>query len=99
MASAKIWTKKLKRLPKFSIVHIANYISENGKDRAFDKGYKFFIESYIHDAFVCLEDNELNVKGKCWKSQRKNEKPHELSTKIKLQDSKVLDGQCSCIAG
>lgn len=57
--SKLVWSKKLTGIPKFSIVQIADYIKENGKDRAFDKGYVFFNESYIHEAFVAKTKTQL----------------------------------------
>ena len=93
------WTNKLNGISKFSIIQISDYIKENGNNRAFDKGYNFFIESYIHEAFVCKDDKKFMVKAKCWRSQRKNEAPHMVSADICLKDGKVFCGRCSCIAG
>ncbi|XP_045214744.1 uncharacterized protein LOC123564895 [Mercenaria mercenaria] len=98
-SSSLNWSKKLNEIPKFTILQIADYIKVRGKNRAFEKGYNFFIESYVHDAFVCKTDSKFLVKAKCWRSQKKNELPHILSAEICLKESNVLDGQCSCIAG
>lgn len=61
------------------------------KNRAFNKGYNFFLESYIHEP---LTTDKFGIKATCWRSQRKNEKSHELSMAIKLSDAAVISGLC-----
>ncbi|CAC5426122.1 unnamed protein product [Mytilus coruscus] len=55
------------------------------------KGYKYFSEKYVTNITVHKVDNGCLVKGKCHRSQRKNESPHDIE--IILLDGPVL--QCS----
>ncbi|KAK3735994.1 hypothetical protein QZH41_018253 [Actinostola sp. cb2023] len=94
------WTKSLKILPKFSSDHINIHLKGCGKKTVGQKGYKFFVENYIHDVFVGEKTNIDNVfvKGRCFRSQRKNEEPHFLNLEVKSTGEIVLT-QCSCKAG
>ena len=50
-----------------------------------EKGYKFFTENYIDDVFLKEEDGRVGtceVKGRCYRSQKKNETPHTVKLKI-----------------
>ncbi|VDI71680.1 Hypothetical predicted protein [Mytilus galloprovincialis] len=42
------------------------------------KGYKYFSEKYVTNITVHKVDNGCLVKGKCHRSQRKNESPHDI---------------------
>lgn len=81
----EIWTKSLKNIPRFSSVTIAKHLEKCGKSCAGEKGYKFFIENYIHD--VLVRENKRQslyvIKGRCHRSQRKNEAPHT-DVRVKL---------------
>ena len=75
-----------------------------GKKDIGSKGYKFFTESCIHDVYVGYEEGagHTTIKASCFRSQRKNEKPHKLSLKCgsgENGDAKVLETSCSCKAG
>ena len=57
MASKFILTKKLNNLPKYFIFYISDYIERCGKDRAFERDYRFFVESYVHDSYAAVNND------------------------------------------
>ncbi|CAG2198744.1 unnamed protein product [Mytilus edulis] len=62
------------------------------------KGYKYFSEKYVTNITVHKVDNGCLVKGKCHRSQRKNESPHDIE--IILLDGPILqESKCSCAIG
>lgn len=104
MAAANFsWTKSLKDLPSITYDVIQSHLSKTGRSVVGEKGYKFFAESFIHEVFAAkLGENLHKLKAKCYRSQRKNEKPHELHIEILKNidgNIKVGNGSCSCKAG
>ena len=105
MADASItWTKSIASLPKFSFIQIEKHLEGCGKKDIGKKGYKFFIEGYIQDVYVGLNQGDQvasRVNGRCHRSQRKNEAPH--SMKIRVADNggtaTIFHAQCSCKGG
>ena len=45
-----------------------------------------------------LKDNEVHVKGKCYRSQRKSESPHNVLVLLSVTGN-VVKAKCSCPAG
>ena len=43
---------------------------------ALNRGYKFFVESYLHDVWTAERNPTFYVKAKCFASQKKNDEPH-----------------------
>ena len=65
------WTKKkiVAISRKVSSITIANHLKGCGEKAIRQKGYKFFTENYIHNAFVKEEDGRAGtceVKGRCY---------------------------------
>ena len=99
------WSTDTSVLPKrFSYLNIVEHAKKSGREaksyveKPLEKGYKFFYENYCHDVLCKLEENEIHVKGKCFRSQKKNERPHNV-TVILLTTGDVKRAKCSCPAG
>lgn len=91
----QVWFKKLNGLPPLSIATLCTWV---GNDKSLNKGYKFFIEDYLFDIWVKADDEKFTSKAKCHRSQRKNEKPHDLNLQLSA-DGNVFASECSCKAG
>lgn len=99
---AIIWTKNLRNLPKFSTKQIEKHLQSCGKKEIGSRGYKFFSENYIHDCYVGYENAVFTIKARCFKSQRKNEDPHNLTLNCKADSggsANIIATSCSCKAG
>jgi len=62
----------------------------------------FFVEDYVHDLFITFHEAECCVmKGKCYRSMSKSEKPHEMKIILEFNDSgsNIVFRRCSCKAG
>ena len=62
----------------------------------------FFVEDYVHDLFITFHEAECCViKGKCYRSMSKSEKPHEMKMILEFSDSgsNIVFKRCSCKAG
>ena len=102
-----IWTKNLCYLPQFSGKQVEKHLEGCGKSDDGCKGYMFFMENYIHDAYVQFEFEQKSVKFasiKClWhRSQKKSEPPHKLLLKTKSDnqgEAEIVSCSCSCAAG
>ena len=57
MASVNAWGKYLTDIPPFTVVRIVIYKKKSGKSKGITRGYNYFVENYIHNAFV-KADNE-----------------------------------------
>ena len=93
-----LWQKVLKGMPDFTVVNLADYIKRCGKDRALNRGYKFFMENYLHDVWVAGNDDAFFIKARCYPSQKKSENPHRLWTSISNTTADILSAYCSCKA-
>ena len=62
------WTK-MTNLPRFSVVHIKNYIIKHGTDRASDRGCEFYVEEIIHDTYAA---DDVQNKLFCLKARTQN---------------------------
>lgn len=73
---SQVWSEDLIPFQGFSFDCSRQFfIGKGWTSRQETKGYKFFIERYIHDVETC----GLNIRARCYRSQKKNEKPHHLS--------------------
>ena len=62
MADASItWTKSIASLPKFSFIQIEKHLEGCRKKDIGKKGYKFFIEGYIQDVYMGLNQGDQVV--------------------------------------
>nr|XP_022292919.1 uncharacterized protein LOC111103754 [Crassostrea virginica] len=64
------------------------------------KGYKYFSEKYITDIRVHHLDMGCIIRAKCYRSQRRNEAPHDVEVVIGTGPSFIAsDSKCSCAIG
>ena len=65
------------------------------------KGDKYFLEGYLEEPKILIDDDICLVKAKCYRSMLKNEKPHELKIIFNVTGHmcSVLARNCSCKAG
>ena len=61
----------------------------------------FFVEDYVHDLFITFHKAECVMKGKCYRSMSKSEKPHEMKMILEFSNSglNIVFKRCSCKAG
>lgn len=103
--SVEKWSSDTSYLPKkFSYINIVNHAKKSGRnsssyvEKPLEKGFKFFFENYVHDVLMFVLENEVHIKSKCYRSQKKSLSP--LSVVVKLAvDGNVINGKCSCVAG
>ena len=99
------WTKTLVFVPRFSYIQINQHLKDSGRKEIGQKGYKFFVENYIHDVYVGRPSRQGDlayiVQARCHPSQRKNEDPHSLTIEVVNSngDAKISNAKCSCKAG
>ena len=71
-------------------------ISKRGKER----GYNYFMNGYVHKVvFEVLNDTEVAIQAKCYRSMKRNDSPHSLCMCISRNPRTVSDSRCSCVAG
>ena len=79
-------TKTLVFVPRFSYIQINQHLKDSGRKEIGQKGYKFFVENYIHDVYVGRPSRQGDlayiVQARCHHSQRKNEDPHSLTIEV-----------------
>ena len=46
-----------------------------------------------------INDDEVDIKAKCYKSMRKNEPPHKVNITVRINEKYISDSSCSCVAG
>lgn len=93
-------SKSLQCLSNFKFDVAAMFLKENGfMQRNNSKGYKFFCEGYVHDTWTFCGDINIEVKAKCYKSQKKNDDPHRLCLIMQKGSNNIIDANCSCEAG
>lgn len=95
------WTKSLKKLSEIGSNTVGNFLDKTGKKELGPKGYKLFVENYIHDVYTAslpADSTDTLVKARCFRTQRKNEHPHSLQIIID-KHGKGHTASCSCKAG
>ncbi|CAG9770076.1 unnamed protein product [Ceutorhynchus assimilis] len=93
-----MWGKSLENFEKYEFANASKFFSTKGwTKRQVTRGYKFFTERYIHKVFTAGK----NVKACCYRSQKKNLKPHSLSMSFQEVDEllELIEAHCSCEAG
>ena len=78
---------------------LEEFIKEKKSD---ERAQAFFVEDCVHDLFVTFQEAECCVlKGKCFRSMSKSEKPHEMKIILEFSDSgsSIVFRRCSCKAG
>ncbi len=101
------WTDSLLGIPdNISISFLQG--SSSHPQRILDKALNYYTQGYIHDIRIATTErdvtgpstsssNSVHVRGRCWRSMRKNESPHTVFLDIGRE--KVSDAHCSCKAG
>lgn len=96
------WTKSLAFVPKFSYVRINQHLKDCWKKEIGEKGYKYFVENYIHNVYVGSTPSAgSTVKARCYRRQRNSEEPRTLQICVLSSNGvvKVSNASCSCKAG
>lgn len=92
------WSTETSVLPtQFSFINIVEHAKKKWKGML-EKGYKFFFENYLFGVLCLLNGSEVHVKGKCYRSQRKSDRPHVITVILSLAGN-VNKARCSCAAG
>ena len=108
LKSISVWSRSLRVVPKFTVAEAEKLIKTKSKTSTVSKGYKLFTEGYIHNIECRAETigtnagSKCDVRARCWRSMRKNERPHKLKLVLHKQKHQVLDIPsyiCSCKAG
>ena len=99
------WSTETSVLPKqFSFISIVEHAKKSGRnaqsyvEKPLEKGYKFFFENYLFGVLCLFNGSEVHVKGKCYRSQRKSDRPHDVMVILSLAGN-VNKARCSCAAG
>jgi len=91
-------SKSLQHIPDNISV---NFLPNHAKlcERILKRGLNYFTQCYIHDIKIFIHDGlkQSEVTCKCWRSLRKNEKPHQL--RILVSDKEITEAYCSCKVG
>ena len=95
--SMLLWSRSLHVVPTFMVADVEKLIKTKSKTSTISKGYKCFTEGYIHN-IECREENigtnarsKCDVWARCWRSMRKNERPHKLKLVLHKQNHGMLD--------
>ncbi|XP_062578059.1 uncharacterized protein LOC134239948 [Saccostrea cucullata] len=92
-ASSSSSTRDLSIVPDISFSFVENFIrsrhGSSGKEQM-SKGFKHSVAVFSDEA-GCL------IRAKCYRSQRKNESPHEM--KVLINSDKIEHSFCSCTIG
>ncbi|XP_052798027.1 uncharacterized protein LOC128230070 [Mya arenaria] len=103
LAPASYSHHDLDLIPQLTFSFIENYVKDNktsSGEKSIDKGFKYYSESYIQDLKVSKTDNGCRLDGKCYRSQRKNENPHQLNVSFKNDENiEITSSWCSCPIG
>lgn len=100
-----LWTKALVFVPRFSYIQINQHLKDGGRKEIGQKGYKFFVENYVHNAYVGTPSRHGNlaciVQAHWHHSQRKNEDSHSLEIEVvnSKVEEKISKAKCSCKVG
>ena len=97
MAATGKDTAGIQRIPDdFSLKYFGDeFFSMKAKTR----GLTYFKEGYVHKVKVDTksENSEIDISGRCYRSMRKGESPHNLH--LTMNEDSILDAYCSCTAG
>ncbi|XP_033726735.1 uncharacterized protein LOC117316303 [Pecten maximus] len=110
MAEAKVSeitnnsTRDLRAVPdEITFGFVENAIktsSSSTGSREVSKGYKYFSEKYIYDIRVHQIDQGCLIRARSYRSQRKNEAPHDVEVVIRNGPSfDSSSSKCSCAIG
>lgn len=95
-----MWQKNLQCIKHFNFGDAQKFFEEHGStQQQHSRGYKFFVEGFIHD--VWINESKPSVKAKCFHSQKRNEKPHNLVLEFRKENDflNLKECHCSCEVG
>jgi hypothetical protein len=88
-------TTKLDVLPH--VVNIEYFKDKSLTGRSKEQGYNYYTLGYIHSVNLFkINDDEVDIKAKCYKSMRKNEPPHKVNITVRINEKYISDSNCSC---
>ena len=108
------WSNKTSLLPEqFSFIDIATCRTcwkmwnecSGFVEKPLEEDYKFFYENYLFGVWCLLNGSEVHVKGKCYRSQRRSDRPHDVMVILSLtgnvkvlvnEDTSVRTNCCPC---
>ena len=97
--AASACTRDLEHVPmEFDI----KLLKEHGvQANALEHGFQFFVEQYVHDIkFDIGRPEEVTISGRCFKSMKKSQPPHQLHVSLsRCGPTQLKDLHCSCQAG
>lgn len=98
--SGDVYTRDLSLVPDISFSFVEKFIqkssSSSGREQM-TKGFKYYSEEFVHSVAVYQDETGCLVKGKCFRSQKKNDSPHDV--KILITHDNVHSAFCSCTIG
>ena len=93
VATKESWSRDASILPKhFTYIYIVEQAMKKSK---IEKGYKFLFENYCHDDYWRLIWTRNSCRGECFKSLRKNERPHNVNSCDKCSRTAEGNGYCN----
>ena len=92
-------------LPQYQ--NISQKAHQNISQKAQQKGLNYYLQGYVHDIKIFVSSPTSSdsltkvtlVSAKCWRSMRKNDRPHNISFTLKNAEELIEDSHCSCKAG
>ena len=95
VATKESWSRDASILPKHSTyIYIVEQATKNSKN-TLEKGYKFLFENDCHDDYCRLIWTINSCRGECFKSLRKNERPHNVNSCDKCYCTAGGNGYCN----
>ena len=89
-------TTKLDVLPH--VVNIEYFKDKSFTGKSKEQGYNYYTLGYIHSVNLCkINDDEVDIKAKCYKSMRKNEPPHKVNITVRINEKYISDSSCSYV--
>ncbi|KAI2644378.1 Trypsin [Labeo rohita] len=99
----RYFAASLSTLPRLRFEDVERIVGRHSttKEARLSKGYKFFVEAFIHNYQVSnVVDRKVVVRARCYRSMRKNEEPHTLEMALESEEVVgVSTYMCSCAAG
>ena len=86
----------LRDLPSVkSVLSLGGTITSRSRQR----GYKYFVQGYVHGIRFNLSGQDVVIKAKCYRSMKKNHKEHEITLNLHKPTAVFSHAWCSCTAG
>ncbi|KAK3099804.1 hypothetical protein FSP39_010007 [Pinctada imbricata] len=100
---SSIATSDLSSLPDLNFSFVESFLEKQSKSSGreqMNKGFKYYSEGYIHAIKLYPDESTdiCTVKGKCYRSQKRNESPHEIEIVVH-KDKTISSSNCSCTIG